>query len=65
MIRSIPNPPMDRDDVVRFRENLQKHLRNEYSAEEEQQQGERRARAMANVKKIMSNCGGKNPILGY
>lgn len=65
MIRSIPNPPMDRDDVVRFRENLQKHLRKEYSAEEEQQQGERRARSMANVKRILMNCGGKNPILGY
>lgn len=27
MIRSIPNPPMNREDVARFRRNLEKHLR--------------------------------------
>ena len=27
MIRSIPNPPMDREDVARFRHNLEQHLR--------------------------------------
>lgn len=31
MIRSIPNPPMDRDDVARFRCNLEKHLRGDFN----------------------------------
>lgn len=33
MIRSIPNPPMDREDVARFRRDLEKHLRGDFSVE--------------------------------
>lgn len=65
MIRSIPNPPMDRDDVVRFHDNLEKHLRGDYSAEERRRAEERRARTEEITKRIIANCGGKNPILGY
>ena len=65
MIRSIPNPPMDRDDVARFRSNIQKHLQGESNAEERHRNELRRARAEANARKIIANCGGKNPILGY
>ena len=65
MIRSIPNPPMGRDDVARFRRNLEKHLRGDFSAEERHRIEERKARAKANVKRIIRNCGGKNPLLGY
>ena len=65
MIRSIPNPPMDRDDVARFRCNLEKHLRGEFSVDEKHQIEARQARAEANAKRIIANCGGKNPILGY
>jgi hypothetical protein len=65
MIRSIPNPPMDREDVDRFRRNLEKHLRGDFSAEERHRIDERKARTEANVKRIISNCGGKNPLLGY
>lgn len=65
MIRSIPNPPMDRDDVARFRSNLEKHLRGNFSAEERRRIAERRLRTEANAKRIIANCGGKNPILGY
>lgn len=65
MIRSIPNPPMDRDDVVRFHDNLEKHLRGDYSAEERRRAEERRARTEEITKRITANCGGKNPILGY
>ena len=65
MIRSIPNPPMDRDDVVRFRTNLEKHLRGGLNAEERRQVETRKARAEINARKIIANCGGKNPILGY
>ena len=65
MIRSIPNPPMDRDDVARFRCNLERHLRKDYSLEEKHQIEVRQARTVANAKRIIANCGGKNPILGY
>lgn len=65
MIRSIPNPPMGRDDVARFRRNLEKHLRGDFSAEERHRIEERKARTKANVKRIIRNCGGKNPLLGY
>lgn len=65
MIRSIPNPPMDREDVARFRDNLEKHLRGDFSAEERQHIAELKARAQANAKLIINNCGGKNPLLGY
>ncbi|MDE7386364.1 MAG: hypothetical protein K2N28_04425 [Muribaculaceae bacterium] len=56
---------MDRDDVARFRCNLEKHLRGEFSADEKHQIEARQARAEANAKRIIANCGGKNPILGY
>ena len=65
MIRSIPNPPMDREDVARFRRNLEKHLRGDFTAEERHQIEIRKARAEAITKQIIANCGGKNPILGY
>ena len=65
MIRSIPNPPMDRDDVARFRGNLEKHLRRDFSADERHRIEERKARTEAITKRITANCGGKNPILGY
>ena len=65
MIRSIPNPPMDRDDVARFRCNLEKHLRGDFSVEERHQMEVRKARTKINAKRIIAHCGGKNPILGY
>lgn len=65
MIRSIPNPPMDREDVARFRRNLEKHLRGDFNTEERRQIEERKARTEAIVKRIIANCDGKNPILGY
>ncbi len=65
MIRSIPNPPMDREDVDRFRRNLEKHLRGDFTEEERHQIEARRAQEEAITKRIIENCGGKNPILGY
>ncbi|MBD5232210.1 MAG: hypothetical protein K2M14_07690 [Muribaculaceae bacterium] len=65
MIRSIPNPPMNRDDVARFRGNLEKHLRGNFSEEERHRIEARQARTDANAKRIIENCGGKNPLLGY
>lgn len=56
---------MDREDVVRFRRNLEKHLRGDFSAEERRQIEERNAFTEDITKRITANCGGKNPILGY
>lgn len=65
MIRSIPNPPMDLEDVDSFRRNLEKHLRGNYSEEERRSIEERKAKTEANANRIIANCGGKNPLLGY
>ncbi len=65
MIRPIPNPPMDEEDIARFRRNLEKHLRGDFTAEERHQMESRRVREEAITKRIIENCGGKNPILGY
>lgn len=66
MIRSVPNPPMDREDVVRFRRNLEKHLRGGmFYAGERHLIKTRQVRTKANAKRIIANCGGKNPLLGY
>lgn len=65
MIRSIQNPPMDREDVARFRHNLEKHLRKDFTEEERHRIEKRQARTKANAKRIIENCGGKNPLLEY
>ncbi len=62
MIRSIPDPPMDKEDVARFRNQLEKHLRGD--DEESSRSSERKIRSEANANQIISNCGGKNPLLG-
>lgn len=59
MIRSIPNPPMDREDVARFHRNLEKHLRGDFSADERHRIEERKARTESITKRIIANCGGK------
>lgn len=56
---------MDRADIARFRNNLEKHLRDDFSAEEKHRIEVRQARTKANAKRIITNCGGKNPLLGY
>lgn len=52
-------------DVARFRNNLEKHLRGDFSAEEKHKIEAKNARTKANVKRIIDNCGGRNPLLGY
>jgi hypothetical protein len=56
---------MNGDDIARFRNNLEKHLRGDFSAEERRLMEERKAQTEANAKRIIANCGGKNPLLGY
>ena len=65
MICSIPNPPMDTEDISRFRKNLEKHLRKNFTLAERKQVEEKKERSMINANRIIKNCGGKNPILGY
>ncbi len=65
MIRPIPNPPMNSDDVARFRQAVAKHICDEYTDEERQQMKQRRDTAIANARRIIANCGGKKPLLGY
>ena len=65
MICSIPNPPMDKEDISRFRENLEKHLRGDFTLAERKQQEEKKERSRTNARRIIENCGGKNPILGH
>lgn len=65
MICSIPNPPMDKEDISRFRENLEKHLRDDFNLTEKKLHEERKERSKINAKRILENCGGKNPITGY
>ncbi len=55
---------MGRDDVARFHDSMEKFLRGDYSAEERHQMELRKARAEANAKRIIDNCGGHNPLLG-
>jgi hypothetical protein len=56
---------MDLKDVESFRRNLEKHLRGNYSEEERRSIEERKAKTEANANRIIANCGGKNPLLGY
>ena len=64
MIRSIPNPPMGQDDISRFSRSMDKFLRGDYTAEERCQIELRNARAKINAKRIILNCGGRNPLIG-
>lgn len=56
---------MGRDDVARFRCNLEKHFQGDFNAEERHRIEERNARTQANANRIIENCGGRNPLLGY
>ena len=55
---------MNKEDVVKFHHNLEKHLRNDYNEEERKQIEEIKARSQANTNRIIANCGGTNPLLG-
>ena len=65
MIRSIPNPPMGTDDIIRFREIMDKAIHGNFSMQEREHIEQINARTRANAKRVLANCGGKNPILGY
>ncbi len=64
MIRSIPNPPMEREDIERFHKNIETHLRGPRNAVEKKAFETQRAEMLANANKIIANSGGRNPLLG-
>lgn len=65
MIRTNPNPPMTRRDVLRFAITMCKALENDYTP----RQRERIEREKAEMKRVSEiirrNNGGKDPIFGY
>lgn len=65
MIRSIPNPKMSREDVIRFRSSMQKCISGNFSAAEKETINDRKARMRLAEQIIKRNNGGKDPILGF
>lgn len=61
MIPSNPNPPMSHEDVDRFRENLLRRLRGDYTRREKELY-ERRKKT---YNEYMKANGGKNPIFDF
>lgn len=65
MIRTNPNPPMSRRDVIRFGIIMRKALANDYTPRQRERIEARKAE-MKRVREIIrKNNGGKDPILGY
>lgn len=56
---------MGHDDIARFRKKLEKYLRGNFSAAEQEAMQLRKARAKYVAERIIANSGGKNPLLGY
>ncbi len=65
MIRSIPNPPMDKSDVKNFRTVMRKCIKGEFSVSEHAHIENKKADMQLAEKIILKNNGGKNPILGF
>lgn len=64
MIPSVPNPPMTKDEIIHFRNELERRVRGEFTQSEIndiRHENEKRERI---YNQIMANCGGKNPIFG-
>lgn len=61
MVPSNPNPPMTREEIKRFRHELARRMRGEFTPSER----ERFNKANNTYNAIINNNGGKNPILGY
>lgn len=65
MIRTNPNPPMTKIDVLRFGIIMRKALNNDYTPRQ-RARIERDKAEMKRVREIIiKNNGGKDPILGY
>ena len=65
MIRTNPNPPMTRRDVIRFGIIMRKALANDYTPRQRERIEARKAEMKRVGEIIRKNNGGKDPILGY
>ena len=65
MIRTIPNPKMNREDVVSFRTVMHKCMTGDFSVSERQAIDRQKQRMKSAEQIIRKNNGGKNPILGF
>lgn len=65
MIQTNPNPRMTTAEVKQFRRRLEKCVSKDFTPEERKAIQERQERMANTAHRIISNNGGKNPILGY
>lgn len=65
MIRTNPNPPMSRRDVIRFGIIMRKAIANDYTPRQRERIEARKAEMKRVGEIIRKNNGGKDPILGY
>ena len=65
MIRMVSNPKMSRSEIDLFRENFSKCISKDFTQEEKTVIRVNKERMSKVAKEIISNNGGKNPILGY
>lgn len=65
MIRTNPNPPMTRRDVIRFGITMRKALANDYTPRQRERIEATRAQMKLVGELIKRNNGGKDPILGF
>ncbi len=61
MISSNQNPPMTREEVRRFRNEMTRRMRGDFTPRER----ENIIKAKNNYNEIIRRNGGKNPILGF
>lgn len=65
MIHSNPNPKMSRNEIVSFRRSVMNRMRGNLSADENRALSQRKKQIEKTAKRIITNNGGKKPILGY
>ncbi len=65
MIPSVQNPPMSPMEIKIFRQEMSRRVKGELSLQERQTHRENASINRAVYKRIISNNGGKNPILGF
>lgn len=65
MIRTNPNPPMTRRDVIRFGITMRKAFAKDYTPRQRERIEAKKAQMKLVGELIRKNNGGKDPILGF
>lgn len=65
MIHTVSNPKMTSEEIKSFRENFARCVSKDMTPKEMSAVKSRQERMKNTYNKILSNNGGKNPILGY